>query len=767
MSKHTSTVLLGEYNVGSEIGKGSFANVYKGIHIPSKKAVAIKAVQMGKLNKKLALNLESEVQILKTIQHPHIVQLIDYHKTSSTVFIVMEYCSLGDLSYFFLRRKEIIKSLPLIASMFNRYPSVFGNGLHPDLVRHFLQQLASALMFLRERNLIHRDIKPQNLLLCPPSLSQQEAKEAGYKGLWNLPVLKLADFGFARMLPSASLAETLCGSPLYMAPEILRHERYGAKADLWSVGAVLYQLATGVPPFGANNHIELLSQIERTNDQIKFPSGTTVDPDIKRMIRTLLKKNPTERMSFTEFFNDPLMLEEIESEEQPLDQTDYNENLYISEYITTTGTRDMRTKRPHGTTCKPNFMTQNGIDRHQNCIASNQTLHHQQHQQQTSCKPIAEKRDTADNNDGYSLQGFASSSPSSSWLAQTDKGHKGAQRSISVPTPQSISPSAGFAKATDSDYVVVEKRAVEINTLADNFVPEKTAGSSRRASSRSGGIRGSSGSRERRGSISYGSSPSNALTRALSMASARLFGTSADDMGQNSPPQFASQRINLIDSEERKIIKTMDDLAIKAKVIGIFAQVKYSQLTSTVSEEGIDIGDTLPEDTLMIIAQEAVVLLVTTLSLLSKAMKQASIWWKSNTSSTVSNKLSDTVQWIRENFNESLEKAQYAQNVIRKCSNAGNRPAAVSAEKLIFDRAMELSKIAATNEKELEDLDGCQLSYGTAIWMLEALLEQPDDDDDDNENSGLDKDDINMVIGLIDSLNHRLSSVRKKIEELR
>lgn len=760
MSKHTSAVLLGEYNVGPEIGKGSFANVYKGIHIPSKKAVAIKAVQMGKLNKKLALNLELEVQILKTIQHPHIVQLIDYHKTPSTVFIIMEYCSLGDLSYFFLRRKEIIKSLPLIASMFDRYPSVSGQGLHTDLVRHFLQQLANALKFLRERNLIHRDIKPQNLLLCPPSLSQQEAKEAGYKGLWNLPVLKLADFGFARMLPSASLAETLCGSPLYMAPEILRHERYGAKADLWSVGAVLYQLATGIPPFGANNHIELLSQIERTNDQIKFPPSATVHPDIKRMIKALLKKNPTERMGFTEFFNDPLVLEEIESEEQPLDQKDYNENLYISEYITTTGTRDMGTKRGYGMTRNSNFMTQNGMDRHQNCIASNQPLHHQQNQQQVSCKPIA------DNKDDYSPQGFASSSPSSSWLAQTD--HKSAQRQIPVSIPQSHSPSAGFAKATDSDYVVVEKRAVEINTLADNFVPEKTAGPSRRASSRSSGTRGSSGSRERRGSISYGSSPSNALTRALSMASARLFGTSADDMGENSSPQFASQRINLIDSEERKIVKTMDDLAIKAKVIGIFAQVKYSQLTSTVSEDGIDIGDTLPEDTLMIIAQEAVVLLVTTLSLLSKAMKQASIWWKSNTSPTVSTKLSDTVQWIRENFNESLEKAQYAQNVIRKCSNEGNRPAAVSAEKLIFDRAMELSKIAATNEKELEDLDGCQLSYGTAIWMLEALLEQPDDDDnDDNANSGLDKDDINMVIGLIDSLNQRLSSVRKKIEELR
>lgn len=760
MSIRTSDVLLGEYNVGAEIGKGSFANVYKGIHVPSKKAVAIKAVQMGKLNKKLVLNLESEVQILMNIKHPHIVQLIDYYKTSSTVFIVMEYCSLGDLSYLFLRRKEIVKSLPFIASMFDRYPTVSGNGLHPVLVRHFLQQLASALKFLREQNLIHRDIKPQNLLLCLSNLSQQESKEAGYKGIWGLPVLKLADFGFARMLPTASLAETLCGSPLYMAPEILRHELYGAKVDLWSVGTVIYQLVTGVPPFGANNHIELLAQIEKTQDQIKFPPESVIDPEMKRMIKALLKKNPTERMSFLEFFNHSLVIEEIESEERAFDQTNYNENLYISEYISSTKTPDLKAKPSLLTTDNFNMINQTGVDRQNNYIASNQSHYNQKHQQASLLKPSSSKKSEFS-------QDVVSSSPSSSWLAQMDKSRKNSPLSIPAPRKTLNPSSTGFAKGTDSDYVVVEKRAVEINTLADNFVFEKITDPSKRANSRSSKNRGSSSkSRERQDSISYGSSPSNALTRALSMASARLFGTSADDISQDSSLNFLSQKSNLIDSEERKLLERMDDLAMKAKVIGIFAQVKYSQLISTVSENGNYTTEILPKNILMTIAQEAVVLLVKTLSLLSKAMKQAFIWWKNNSSGTVSSKLSDTVQWVREKFNESLEKAQYAQNIIRKCSGIKPSPIAVSAEKLIFDRAMELSKIAATNEKELEDLEGCQLSYGTAIWMLETLLEPPDDDDGD-ETSGIDKDDTDLVIGLIYSLNNRLSSVRKKMEELK
>lgn len=115
------------------------------------------------------------------------------------------------------------------------------------------------------------------------------------------------------------MAETLCGSPLYMAPEILRYEKYDAKGDLWSVGAVLYEMSVGKPPFRANNHIELLKKIEHTK-AIKFPdedpgvggkNGESdvppVPEDIKKLIRALLKRNPAERASFDEFFGSTAM----------------------------------------------------------------------------------------------------------------------------------------------------------------------------------------------------------------------------------------------------------------------------------------------------------------------------------------------------------------------------------------------------------------------------------------------------------------------------
>lgn len=102
---------------------------------------------------------------------------------------------------------------------------------------------------------------------------------------------------------------------LYMAPEILRYEKYDAKADLWSVGAVLFEMSVGKPPFRAQNHVDLLRKIERGEDKIKFPDEkrveegtdkvpTKVAPDLKALIRQLLKRNPSERMNFEDFFRE-------------------------------------------------------------------------------------------------------------------------------------------------------------------------------------------------------------------------------------------------------------------------------------------------------------------------------------------------------------------------------------------------------------------------------------------------------------------------------
>lgn len=313
---------MSQWTVGSKIGKGSFASVYVGTHKSSGAAVAIKSVELGKLKGKVKDNLYSEIKILEKLRHPHIVALHECVETPTHINLMMEYCLLGDLSLF-IKKRDMLSTNPATHDMARKYPNTPNAGLNEVIIRHFLKQLASALEFLRRLDLVHRDVKPQNLLLLPSVDFRESNREVPQilsasqnslipaVGLRSLPMLKLADFGFARVLPSTSLAETLCGSPLYMAPEILRYERYDATADLWSVGTVLYEMAAGRPPFRASNHVELLRKIEASNDSIKFPRESNLSSDMKLLIRALLKKSPGERITFENFFSHPVVVSQI------------------------------------------------------------------------------------------------------------------------------------------------------------------------------------------------------------------------------------------------------------------------------------------------------------------------------------------------------------------------------------------------------------------------------------------------------------------------
>ncbi|KAF1971470.1 MAP/microtubule affinity-regulating kinase 4 [Bimuria novae-zelandiae CBS 107.79] len=315
--------MIGNFKRLEHIGKGSFAEVYRGIHVEKRQSVAIKSVNMSKLNKKLKDNLASEISILRSLLHPHVVALIDCHETPSRMHIIMEFCELGDLSSFIKKRADLVNH-PSTQRMIEKYSNPEVGGLNEVIVRHFAKQTASALEFLRSKNYIHRDLKPQNLLLNPSSMFYSQsgildrmplAASANSlipaAGVESLPMLKIADFGFARILPNTSLAETLCGSPLYMAPEILRYEKYDAKADLWSVGTVLFEMMCARPPFRANNHVELLKKIEDRKDQIRFSEGLVASRAMKTLIRALLKRHPLERMSYENFFSDPVIRDEI------------------------------------------------------------------------------------------------------------------------------------------------------------------------------------------------------------------------------------------------------------------------------------------------------------------------------------------------------------------------------------------------------------------------------------------------------------------------
>jgi len=295
ISRNNRNTVIAGYVVKNKLGSGSFATVHLGVKTLEDgrtKTAAIKAIARTgeKLTKKLLDNLEMEIAILRTYRHPNIVCMHDVHKTEKHFFLMLEYCGGGDLQRLIRSRKS--------------------GRLTEVLTRRLLKDLSAGLKFLWGHELIHRDLKPQNLLLTGPlpldeidDVSKLDSHEEMRRKV-NFPSsnfsLKIADFGFARHLQTTSLAETLCGSPLYMAPEILQHHRYDAKADLWSVGTVLFEMIAGRPPFNGENHIDLLRNIQRR--AVRLPPGVKVSQECVTLLRILLNRNPLSRAGFKEFF---------------------------------------------------------------------------------------------------------------------------------------------------------------------------------------------------------------------------------------------------------------------------------------------------------------------------------------------------------------------------------------------------------------------------------------------------------------------------------
>ncbi|XP_066997912.1 serine/threonine-protein kinase unc-51 isoform X2 [Anabrus simplex] len=268
-----------EYNSKDLIGHGAFAVVFKGRHRKNTSfVVAIKSITKKNLAKSQNL-LGKEIKILKELtelHHDNVVALLDCKDTPHNVYLVMEYCNGGDLA---------------------DYLGVKGT-LSEDTIRLFLCQLAGAMKALHAKGIVHRDLKPQNILLshsCGKTCPQpQEIR------------LKIADFGFARFLQDGVMAATLCGSPMYMAPEVIMSLQYDAKADLWSLGTIVFQCLTGKAPFQAQTP-QALKQFYEKNANLapKIPVGTS--PELADLLLGLLRRNARDRMPFDSFFNHPFL----------------------------------------------------------------------------------------------------------------------------------------------------------------------------------------------------------------------------------------------------------------------------------------------------------------------------------------------------------------------------------------------------------------------------------------------------------------------------
>lgn len=209
---------VGRWRITKKIGKGSFATVWRGklasehataqesgsnsggsVQCENPSDVAIKDIDTSHLTQKLRQNLDTECALMQQMDHGNICRCLEVLRQPPAIYLVLEYCNYADLQLFMQRRKE---------------------PLQEGHMNSFLRQLAAGMRHLRKHGIVHRDLKPANLLLhhTEKPLDRTAAAAMTMDQEVAALVLKIADFGFAKFAPSTSLAETMCGSPLYMAP---------------------------------------------------------------------------------------------------------------------------------------------------------------------------------------------------------------------------------------------------------------------------------------------------------------------------------------------------------------------------------------------------------------------------------------------------------------------------------------------------------------------------------------------------------------------
>ncbi|KAJ7405247.1 serine/threonine kinase 36 [Willisornis vidua] len=265
-----------KYHVLEMIGEGSFGRVYKGRRKHSAQVVALKFIpKVGRSEKELK-NLQREIEIMRGLHHPNIIQMLDSFETDKEVVVVTDYAE-GELFQILEDDGNLpedqVTSMVVAMQCFQQ-------------VQTIAAQLVSALYYLHSHRILHRDMKPQNILL-------------GKDG-----VVKLCDFGFARAMSIHTMVLTsIKGTPLYMSPELVEERPYDHTADLWSVGCILYELFVGTPPFYTNSIFHLVSLIVK--DTVKWPTAMT--SVFKSFLQGLLMKNPHQRLSWPELLSHPFI----------------------------------------------------------------------------------------------------------------------------------------------------------------------------------------------------------------------------------------------------------------------------------------------------------------------------------------------------------------------------------------------------------------------------------------------------------------------------
>lgn len=290
---------LDRYILVEKMGDGAFSNVYRAKDTLSQMdEVAIKVVRKFEMNSNQRANILKEVQIMRQLDHPNIVKLIDFSESSQFYYIVLELCPGGELFHQIVRLTYFSE----------------------ELSRFVITQVAEAIEYLHETSgVVHRDIKPENLLFYPsqyiPSKHQKQRQPGDEDkvdegefvpgvGAGGIGTIKIADFGLSKVIWD-SQTMTPCGTVGYTAPEIVKDERYSKSVDMWALGCVLYTLLCGFPPFYDESIQVLTEKVARGQYTFLSPWWDDISKSAQDLVSHLLTVDPDKRYTIRQFLDHP------------------------------------------------------------------------------------------------------------------------------------------------------------------------------------------------------------------------------------------------------------------------------------------------------------------------------------------------------------------------------------------------------------------------------------------------------------------------------
>jgi serine/threonine protein kinase len=262
--------LYENFEVLELLGEGHFAKVKRAKHKESGQFVAIKFIDKQQIisDEHQLSALFSEINIMKSLKHPHIVRLLDVYETDDKLCLIMELVTGGEL-----------------------FDKIVERGSYSERDASLLMvAMFHAVKYLHSKGIAHRDLKPENILY------ESDAPTA--------PV-KISDFGLSKVVEKKKMMQTCCGTPGYVAPEVLRYAGYGPEVDIWSLGVLLYVLLCGFPPFYDENDAELFAQIQTGKFEFISPYWDTISKEAKDLITKLLCVDPKKRLTAEQALTHP------------------------------------------------------------------------------------------------------------------------------------------------------------------------------------------------------------------------------------------------------------------------------------------------------------------------------------------------------------------------------------------------------------------------------------------------------------------------------